>query len=266
MSIDNLMSSWIFWAGLLLVVALIAAALFLRMRKRAHLELQIQRKSRIFSAAEKTFYDTIIDNLGDEFYVLANVPFMNVLEPDRSATKSEARIIKKIYANRNFDYVICSLEDLSIFGVIELENFDKNPHAKERKARETLIANICKLANLRLFYFDIRQDYREVDLYRLVTGKTRKVPEPEEEKTMTHESQLSVEGESEKELKFVKECPKCYSDLVTKVAIKGSSIGEKFLMCRKYPYCDYQVPLEEARRNLSKTKSKKQQTGFKDWA
>jgi len=142
MSIDNLMSSWIFWAGLLLVVALIAAALFVRMRKRAHLELQIQRKSRIFSAAEKTFYDTIIDNLGDEFYVLANVPFMNVLEPDRSATKSEARIIKKIYANRNFDYVICSLEDLSIFGVIELENFDKNPHAKERKARETLIANI----------------------------------------------------------------------------------------------------------------------------
>ncbi len=263
MSIENLISSWPFWVGLLVVVALIAAAVFWRMRRHAHLKLQVQRKSRIFSTAEQTFFDTIVDDLGEEFYVLSNVPFMDVLEPDRSATKSESRTINKIYANHFFDFVISKRDDLSIFGIFELENFDKNPDAKERKTREHLIANICKLANLRLFYFDIRQDYQDVDVYRLVTGRVRKVPE---KKTPTHQSELSIDAEPERELKFTKECPKCYSDLVTKVAIKGSSIGEKFLMCRKYPYCDYQVPLEEARKNLSKGKSKKQQTGYKDWA
>ena len=269
MSIDNLINAWPVWVGLLVIAAIIAVVMILRRRKRAHLEFQVQRKSRIFSAAEKTFYDTVKENLGDEFYVLANVAFMDVLEPDRSLKDSDSKVLKKIHADRFFDYVICSKEDLSIFGVIELENFDKNPDAKERKARESLIENMCKLANLRLFYFDIRQDYQEVDLYRLVTGRMRKKPRnPEEpiEKPSTHESQLAIEAEPEKELKYLKECPKCYSDLVTKVAIKGSSIGEKFLMCRKYPYCDYQIPAEEARQSLSKRKPKKQQAGFKDWA
>jgi len=61
---------------------------------------------RIFSTAEQTFFDTIVDDLGEEFYVLSNVPFMDVLEPDRSATKSESRTINKIYANHFFDFVI----------------------------------------------------------------------------------------------------------------------------------------------------------------
>jgi len=207
-----------------------------------------------------------VDNLGDDFYVFANVALLDVVEPSSRATNGQAKKVRKRFANHFLDYVICKKEDLSIFGVIELENFEKNPDMNKRKARESLIGSICKLAHLKLFYFDIRQDYKEVDIYRLVTGRSRKA---QERKSPTHQSQLSIDvGPDDKDLTRLKSCPKCHSEVVTKVAIKGNSIGEKFLMCRKYPYCDYQVPVAEAQKAqaLEATKKKAHSGGFKDWA
>ena len=253
------------WVGFL-IVAVIAVFLFKRNRSWANGDLPVQRKSRIFSNAERTFFDTILEDLGDEFYVLSNVAFMDVIEPISSATNLETKGVHGMFANQFLDYVICKKLDLSIFGVIELENFEKNPNIKERKAREALISNVCKIAHLKLFYFDIRQDYKEVDVYRLITGRSRK--KPKKKVPATEESQLSVNIGVDEELTRLKKCPKCHSEVVTKVAIKGSNIGEKFLMCRKYPYCDYQVTAEQAKQSqaIEEEKRQAQSGGFKDWA
>lgn len=265
MSFDNLISIWPIWLGLILVAS-IAAVMFFRARNHTDMDFSVQRKSRLLSSAERTFLDTVVDNLGDDFYVFAKVSLLDVIEATPGSTKAEVKKVRSAFDKHVLDYVICKKQDLSIFGVIELENFEKNPNLKKRKARESIIGSICKQAHLRLFYFDVRQNYEEVDLYRLVTGRSRK----SSTKKSSDHSQLSVDAAEDRELTRLKSCPKCHSDVVTKVAIKGDSIGEKFLMCRKYPYCDYQVPVEEAQRSqaieAAKQRKQAQSTGFKDWA
>ena len=263
MSFDKLLSAWPLLLGLIVIA--IAVAVVLRMRSKADVNHLLQRKSRLFSKAESDFYDTLVKDLNEEFYIVPRVPLLEVIEPNHKATESEAKFVRKKYARQMLDYVICKREDLSVFGVIELENFDKNPDADRRKKRESFVDSVCKATRLRLFYFDIRQDYTEVDLYRLVTGRSRKT-KPSSEGGAAF-SQLSI-NEEDRELTRLKTCPKCHSEVVTKVAIKGSNIGEKFLMCRKYPYCDYQVTVEQAKKSKASegVKRKEHSAGFKNWS
>ena len=154
---------------------------------------------------------------------------------------------------------------MSIFGVIELENFEKGSNRKMRAARENTVSQICKQANLRLFYFDIRQDYRSMDIRRLVTGKSSR--ETDRKKPSKH-SELAIDAKSTSGFSDLRQCPKCHSKVVTKVAVKGKRIGEKFIMCRKYPYCDYQVSMNDAKvvEMQSREKKRVKKPGFSDWA
>ncbi|MFT5573150.1 MAG: ssDNA-binding Zn-finger/Zn-ribbon topoisomerase 1 [Cryomorphaceae bacterium] len=56
--------------------------------------------------------------------------------------------------------------------------------------------------------------------------------------------------------------------MVTKVAVKESRIGEKFLMCRKYPYCDYKLPVsdEKVLKMQKKEQHQAAKPGFGDWS
>jgi ssDNA-binding Zn-finger/Zn-ribbon topoisomerase 1 len=85
-------------------------------------------------------------------------------------------------------------------------------------------------------------------------------------------SQLTVDNSSYAGFAKQRKCPQCNGEVVTKVAIKGKRIGEKFLMCRKYPYCDYRVPMDdqqviqEMHRDINANKRNSERTGFGDWS
>jgi len=207
-------------------------------------DLQLQRRSRLLTVAERNFFECLINSLSDEFYIFTKVRMLDIVQPIPSSSWLEKRAIKQRLANECLDYVLCKPDDMSIFGVIELENFDKGTNKKVRELREKLVSDVCKTANLRLFYFDIRQDYRSMDIRRLVTG--RSAPKDAHSSASQH-SQLTVDGASVTDFGKLHSCPKCHSEVVTKVAVKGKRIGEKFLMCRKYPYCDYQVSMNDAK-------------------
>ncbi len=225
----------------------------------------LQRKSRLMNAAERNFFDLVIEALGDEHFVFTKVRVLDVVETTPATTWMKAKKLKKTLSDQFFDYVICRQDDTSIFGIIQLEKFEEKSGKKSDHHREELISQVCKDAKLKLFYFDIRQNYKGIDLRRLITGKATK---KDEINSPTHQSQLTIDGASVTELSRMRSCPKCHAEVVTKVAVKGDRIGEKFLMCRKYPYCDYQVPLSDAK--LQKSHSKKVESdakpGFKNWS
>ena len=56
------------------------------------------------------------------------------------------------------------------------------------------------------------------------------------------------------------------------MAVKGKRIGEKFLMCRKYPYCDYRVAMndkmvaKQVKGDVSNGDSTVVRPGFSDWS
>ncbi len=228
----------------------------------------LQRKSRLLSAAERNFYELLSSSLGEEYCVFAKVRVLDVVETSPGVAWMKMKKIQRALADNFFDFVICKKNDMSIYGVIELEKFNEKDGKKSERGRESVVAEVCKESKLKMYYFDIRQDYRDVDLRRLITGRSAIKREPAAVSPATHKSRLTVAGESVSEFSSLRSCPKCHSEVVTKVAVKGDHIGEKFLMCRKYPYCDYQVPLHDAKIRKLHTQKILQDAkpGFKDWS
>ena len=123
----------------------------------------------------------------------------------------------------------------------------------KRKRRDNTIRRMCKSADLKLVYFDVRSDYKGMDICRLITGKSKGDTSDEDRLSATHQSQLTIDNSSHSISGYVRSCPKCQSEVVTKVSVKGRNIGEKFLMCPnqrlpKEPYCDYRIAKTDLKR------------------
>ena len=219
----------------------------------------------MLGSAERNFYECLTNALSDEYYIFAKLRMLDIVEPSPAATRTQTRRLYQGYAETCLDYVLCEKKDLSIFGVVELENFEKQSDLKVRKQREKKVSDLCKSANLRLFYFDSRQDYKDMDIRRLITGKAQR---HSSQASQANQSQLTIDGATVSDFGSARSCPKCHSEVVTKVAIKGSQIGEKFLMCRKYPYCDYKLPVDDEK--VLKMQKRAEQiatkSGFGDWS
>lgn len=260
-------------AAALLLMVLIGGFMFWRERAQAS-AFELQRKSRLFTPAERSFFECLMPALSDDFYIFIKVPFLDVLGPRPSASSAEIAKIAKRLRGEHFDYVLCKKSDLGIFGVIELEHAESKQTAQARVKREQFLNAICKSAHLRLFYFDIRQDYEHVDIQRLITGYSSK-PEKKREVDAVSRSQFSIDNSSYAAFAKKRTCPKCNGEVVTKVAVKGKRIGEKFLMCRKYPYCDYRISVNdemvrgeaaEAEQVTGMAANEASRPGFKDWS
>ncbi|MEM7359195.1 MAG: DUF2726 domain-containing protein [Pseudomonadota bacterium] len=239
-------------------------------RNKRNVDFAVQRRSRILSPAEKNFFECLVNALSDDYYIFTKVAMLDVVEMSPTAKFWESRRAKKRLSSECLDYVLCKKQDLSIFGVVELENFDKKSNQNEKVARERLINSVCKAAHLRLFYFDVRQDYQGVDIRRLVTGRSSNpiLNSP----GGASKSQFTIDNSSYAAFAKQRTCPQCNGEVVTKVAVKGKRIGEKFLMCRKYPYCDYRVAMndktviQKIQQKDAREEEVAQRPGFRDWS
>lgn len=236
----------------------------------------LQRKSRLFSVSERKFFESLSDALDYDYHIFAKVGVLEIIDKGPQMGKARFRRLQKELHSERFDYVVCKKSDLSVSAVIELECFDRRmPRARKRK-RDAMISEICKASKLRLFYFDTRQDYLGMDIRRLITGSSKCA---KTDKSKRQRSNLDRAGLEQSELiesqSMITEhvgqnsCPQCHAELVTKVAVKGEHIGERFLICRKYPYCDYRVLLNDP--NVVSIRSAGAQAaeirkGFSDWS
>lgn len=271
--LDNLLSQgWLLTAVAVLIAAMFAFAL---MRLRANASARVaglQRKSRLFSVSERKFFESLSDALDYDFHIFAKVGILEIVERGPHMSKLKFKTLSNELENERFDYVVCKKSDLSVSAVIELECFDRRISRSRKQKRNALISELCKASKLRLFYFDTRQDYLGMDIRRLITGSSKCAKPVEKKEKEAHSamemSELSTSHSMVTEHVGQKSCPDCHSQLITKVAIKGKHIGERFLMCRKYPYCEYRVPLNKP--NVVNIRSAGAQAaelrkGFSDW-
>ena len=249
--------------GLLLLVA-VTVGVVVHRRRKAQTIYALQRRSKLLTPSEKTFFECLLNALSDEFYVFTKVAALDVVESSPRAGRLERRRIRKMLLGECFDYVLCKKHDLSIFGIVELENFDKHDK-KGKENREALISKVCKSAHLRLFYFDTRQDYRGVDIQRLVTGRTSKQRKSTAQGT-DQPSHMTVDNSTYQMYAKNRSCPQCNGELVTKVAVKGKHIGEKYLLCRKYPYCDYRTHVSDSKILQMQESVAHAKPAYKDWS
>ena len=270
MTLGILDNGLLIWGLIVLAVLVVLSIFFVVRRKSKEINFTLQRRSRMLSPAEKKFFECLINSLGDDFYIFTKIAMLDVIEPSPGTGFLKARQIKKRLMHESLDYVLCKQFDLSIFGVIELENFEKKKSQRAIAEREKLIDKVCKGANLRLFYFDVRQDYENIDVRRLVTGRSARPAEPLA--SGAAKSQFTIDDSSYAAFAKHRTCPQCNGEVVTKVAVRGKHIGEKFLMCRKYPYCDYRVMMNKSliKQKLRQAEAREEREankpGFADWS
>lgn len=270
MDLSNLNFGWPMLVGLAIVCFIIAWLIWTRIQHARSETTLVQRKSRLLSATEYSLFDCLVDELSDKYFVFAKVGLKEVVEPSPSARRLDAKRIREELNGHYFDFVLCSQADMSIYGVVELEHSDKSKATRKGKQRQKLVRRACMSANLKLFYFDVRQDYKAMDIARLITGKSKRLAFNEDKLSPTHQSQLTIDNSSYSVVGNIRNCPKCRSEVVTKVSVKGTNIGEKFLMCRKYPYCDYRMSMKEVeemnRAEQQEADRKPKSEGFKNWS
>ncbi|GAA6138840.1 DUF2726 domain-containing protein [Arenicella sp. 4NH20-0111] len=273
MSLSVVSQGWLIALLVILVASMFVYALFSAGGSAASRVAGMKKKSRLFSASERKFFETLSDALDYDYHIFAKVSVLEIVEPGPKLSKGRFKSLKNELEKERFDYVVCKKGDLSVAAVIELECFDKAVSRKRKQKRSALFSELCKATKLKLFYFDTRQDYLGVDIRRLITGSSKV--------TLTDQKQsgddrgIRQANERVESPSLITEhvgqnsCPDCHSDLVTKVAVKGKHIGERFLMCRKYPYCEYRVLLKEPNvvnmRSVG-TQTKEPKKGFSDWS
>ncbi|MBL4674436.1 MAG: DUF2726 domain-containing protein [Arenicella sp.] len=244
MTLSDLMMGWSLVIGLATVSAAVALFAWATVRYERAETIAVLHKKRLLSVDERRLFDCLTDVLSDKYFIFSKVGLKDLIDVSPTATWLDRKQIGRELDSYCVDFILCKQADMSIFAVVELDHIEQADKAKisaKRKLRDKAIKRACKSADLRLFHFDVRPDYKGLDVCRLITGKSKGGCSDEGRLSATHQSQLSIYNSSHSISGHVRSCPKCQSEVVTKVSIKGSNIGKKFLMCRKYPYCDYRI-------------------------
>jgi len=229
----------------------------------------LEIKKRMLSVDEQNFLKNLERALEGDYYIFAKVRLLDITKFDVHSNWINQRAVKKQLQDLCADFVLCKKSDMSISGIVELEKFNKRVALKQY--REKLLSSVCNKADIRLFYFDARQDYSGMDLCRLITGKSKQTKDSRLAVSADPSMVSLAEGDSMMETEAVEKirsCPKCYSEVVVKIAVKGDNIGEKFLMCRKYPYCDFQLPVKDVllKKMQEKEDNRRRKAGYRSWS
>ncbi len=269
MSLSDLNLAWPQIIGLSLAFALLLWYVNSKLSYVTADSIRVQRKSRLLTMTERKLFDALSAGLSREYLVFPKVRIMDVIDAKPGTRGLELRRINRELVGHHFDYAVCRRDDMSIIAVIELESSTRQKRDRKRKLRDKLLNRVCKSASLKLFYFDARQDYKNTNFERIITGKRTDLAKPSQASVPVSRTPEVKDERSFSLMGGIKTCPKCRGEVITKIAVKGRNIGEKFLMCRKYPYCDYRVSKKEL-NNINQLKAEAAPStstgGYKNWS
>ena len=177
-----------------------------------------QLKGPLFTPAERSFLGVLNSVLKDEASILGKVRVADIITPAKGLPRSHwQRAFNKI-SSKHIDFVLCNKNDFSILCAIELNDKSHNNH--KRKQRDAFLEKACEAASLPLVQFKAQAGYSIDEV------KNQLAP------FIPGMLQGKLEGKS-------KECPKCSSTMVVRIAQKGENKDKHFWGCSSYPKCRY---------------------------
>jgi hypothetical protein len=127
------------------------------------------RKHRtLFSAAERSFLGVLDREVAGRYRVFGKVRLADVLTVDSGLTTSERTAALNSIRQKHVDFVLCSLSDLSIVAVIELD--DQSHQRPDRRARDEFLAAACRAAGLTLIRFPVKTAYSAAEVSEALAG------------------------------------------------------------------------------------------------
>lgn len=177
-----------------------------------------QLRGPLFTPAERSFLGVLNSVLKDDVHIFGKVRVADVLTTVKGMNPSNRQKAFNKISAKHFDFVLCNKDDYSIICAIELN--DKSHNNKQRQQRDAFLENACEAASLPLIQIKAQAGY---SLDEIKNQLAPYIP-----------AMLvgRLEGKS-------KECPKCNSTMVVRLAQKGDNKDKHFWGCSTYPKCRY---------------------------
>jgi Protein of unknown function (DUF2726) len=149
-------------SGILFVAVIVAAALAVlvkitQMIAEGPKGYPHQKSRSLFSPAERSFFGVLQQAVGEHAAIFGKVRVSDVVKPRTGLHRSVWRSAFKRISGKNFDFLLCDKEKLSVLCAIELD--DGSRQSKSRHQRDEFLKGVCAAGYVPLIQVPAKSGY-----------------------------------------------------------------------------------------------------------
>ena len=235
----------------LFVIFLVVLAFLVVFKKYAKpgtpIAFTYQAKKSLCSPAERSFLGVLEQLINDRYRILLKVRLADLLEIEKGVSKSLRQSALNRISRKHVDFVVCGKDDLTILGVIELD--DQSHKAAKRQVRDSFLDSAMDASRIPILHIQAQKTYSISDIWQQLQNSfeflTNKAetdsPRPD---TASNDQNIIQPTSDDSETNGT--CTDCGAPLVKRQAKKGKFAGKHFLACSNFPKCRKIVPIKQA--------------------
>jgi hypothetical protein len=225
-----------------LLLALIAIAALLKAKQpTSNVDLAFEARAPLFSSAERSFYGVLEQALGSDYRVLGKVRLGDIVKPAKGLSQKLQTTANNKLRQKHVDFVICNADDLSVIGVVELD--DQSHDRKERAERDEFVDQALAGAKIPVVHIAVKSGYVLPEI-RSSLAETFKLRIMAAQITSAPPVQSASSAATAQSEEVAPICPKCAAPMVKRQAKNGPHTGKFFWACSTYPNCRQVVAIE----------------------
>ena len=137
---------------------------------------QYEAGSSLLTPAERSFFGVLRQALGSQYYICPKVRLADIIRPASQSSRSGWQTAFNRISAKHVDFAICSPNDLSVVGVIELD--DRTHRRFERGFRDSTVDAALSGAGIRVIRVQASEYYSQPAVRDLVLNSLKRTAEP----------------------------------------------------------------------------------------
>jgi len=213
-------------------------------------ETSFDRQEYLFSPAERSFLGVLAQALEGRYRVYGKVRLGDIIKPSKGLSRSSRTSALNKINLKHVDFVVCSLSNHAVVGVIELD--DQSHEKADRVGRDEFVDRALAAARIPIARFSAKKGYVVQEVRAQLEEKFGTpheileaegvVPEPS---PVADQAIATKDQQSALQEKVAPICPKCSATMVKRQAKQGPHEGKYFWACSGYPKCRQVVAIGE---------------------
>jgi len=234
---------------LVIILAVVVGLLILKkyFKPASSNAFSYQSKNSLCSPAERSFLGVLDQLLADKYRVLLKVRLADLIEIPKGVSKSLRQSALNRISSKHVDFVVCNKNDLSILGVIELD--DQSHKSAKRQKRDRFLDSALSAAGIPIVHIRAQNTYSVVEIQNQLQNNLLFMAAKSETNPRRSVSDSNDQGKTQPisdDTETIEICPDCGGALVRRQAQKGKFAGQHFMACSNFPKCRKIVPIKQA--------------------
>lgn len=235
---------------IIVVILLLLAGLLAAMKLKSTSKddsLSFVSRQTLFSPAERSFLGVIEKALDNKYRVFGKVRLGDLVMPAKGLSNSKRFTGLNKVNQKHIDFVICSVTDLAVLGVVELD--DQSHKREDREVRDVFVDRALNSAGIPIARFSAKKGY-QIQEVRVKLAEAFKL-----DLSMAPAPRLAAQDSVPLQPISVEEpeqttaaptpviqdtmpiCGKCGAPMIKRQAKTGVHAGKFFWACTTYPKC-----------------------------